>query len=102
MRSCCAQQIPLPHRDPADRFLVATAQVMDLTLVTSDTFRSVWEPSGRWRIEDSRLRSVSLPRHRRDRSGEDEGAGRALYLKGAVSSSDSGCLASSWTLSFNS
>jgi PIN domain nuclease of toxin-antitoxin system len=29
-----AQQLPLPHRDPADRFLAATAQVMDLTLVT--------------------------------------------------------------------
>ena len=31
-----AQQLPLPHRDPADRFLAATAQVVDLTLVTSD------------------------------------------------------------------
>jgi PIN domain nuclease of toxin-antitoxin system len=31
-----AQQQPLPHRDPAGRFLAATAQVMDLTLVTSD------------------------------------------------------------------
>src|ERR1022692_1357001 len=31
-----AQQLPLPHRDPADRFLGATAQVMDLPLVTSD------------------------------------------------------------------
>jgi PIN domain nuclease of toxin-antitoxin system len=31
-----AQQLPLSHRDPADRFLAATAQVMDLTLVTSD------------------------------------------------------------------
>ena len=31
-----AQQQPLPHRDPADRFLAATAQVMDLTFVTSD------------------------------------------------------------------
>ena len=30
------QQLPLPHRDPADRFLAATAQFMDLTLVTSD------------------------------------------------------------------
>jgi PIN domain nuclease of toxin-antitoxin system len=26
----------LPHRDPADRFLVATAKVFDLTLVTAD------------------------------------------------------------------
>ena len=31
-----AQQLPLSHRDPVDRFLAATAQVMDLTLVTSD------------------------------------------------------------------
>ena len=29
------QQLPLPHRVPADRFLAATAQVVDLTLVTS-------------------------------------------------------------------
>jgi PIN domain nuclease of toxin-antitoxin system len=31
-----AQQLPLPQRDPADGFLAATAQVMDLTLVTAD------------------------------------------------------------------
>ena len=31
-----AQQLPLPQRDPADRFLAATAQIMDLTLVTAD------------------------------------------------------------------
>ncbi len=31
-----AQYLPLPHRDPADRFLAATAQLMDLTLVTAD------------------------------------------------------------------
>jgi len=30
-----AQQLPL-HRDPADRFLAATAKVLDLTLVTAD------------------------------------------------------------------
>ena len=29
-------RVELPHRDPADRFLVATACVFDLTLVTSD------------------------------------------------------------------
>jgi PIN domain nuclease of toxin-antitoxin system len=28
--------VGLPHRDPADRFLVATARVFDLTLVTAD------------------------------------------------------------------
>jgi len=31
-----AQQLPFPHPDPADRFLAATAQVLDLTLVTAD------------------------------------------------------------------
>ena len=31
-----AQQLPLLQRDPADRFLAATAQIMDLTLVTAD------------------------------------------------------------------
>jgi len=31
-----AQLLPLPHRDPAGRFLAATAEIMDLTLVTSD------------------------------------------------------------------
>jgi PIN domain nuclease of toxin-antitoxin system len=30
------QHIDLPHRDPADRFLVATAKVLGLTLVTAD------------------------------------------------------------------
>jgi PIN domain nuclease of toxin-antitoxin system len=29
-------RIVLPHRDPADRLLVATARVLDLTLVTAD------------------------------------------------------------------
>src|SRR5438874_4575337 len=28
-------RVKLPHRDPADRFLVATARVLDLTLVTA-------------------------------------------------------------------
>ena len=32
----------LPHRDPADRFLVATAKFYDLTLITSD--RRLLEP----------------------------------------------------------
>jgi PIN domain nuclease of toxin-antitoxin system len=38
--SCAIAQevllLPLNHRDPADRFLVATAKVLDLTLVTAD------------------------------------------------------------------
>jgi PIN domain nuclease of toxin-antitoxin system len=29
-------RVQLPHRDPADRFLVATARVFDLILVTAD------------------------------------------------------------------
>lgn len=29
-------RVQLPHRDPADRFLVATARIFDLTLVTAD------------------------------------------------------------------
>jgi len=31
-----ARQLALPHQDPADRFLAATAQALDLTLVTAD------------------------------------------------------------------
>jgi PIN domain nuclease of toxin-antitoxin system len=31
-----AQQLPLPHPDPADRFLAATAGILGLTLVTAD------------------------------------------------------------------
>ena len=30
------RRLKLPHRDPADRFLAATAKVFDLTLVTAD------------------------------------------------------------------
>jgi PIN domain nuclease of toxin-antitoxin system len=32
-----ARQLSLPHQDPADRFLAATAQVLKLTLVTADS-----------------------------------------------------------------
>lgn len=31
-----ARRLQLPHQDPANRFLAATAQVLDLTLVTAD------------------------------------------------------------------
>jgi len=31
-----SRRLLLPHQDPADRFLAATAQVLDLTLVTAD------------------------------------------------------------------
>ena len=31
-----ARRLPLSHQDPADRFLVATAQVLDLTFATAD------------------------------------------------------------------
>jgi PIN domain nuclease of toxin-antitoxin system len=32
-----SQRIPLPHGDPADRFLAATAKVLNLTLATADS-----------------------------------------------------------------
>ncbi len=32
-----ARRLTLPQRDPADRFLAATAKVLDLTLVTADS-----------------------------------------------------------------
>jgi PIN domain nuclease of toxin-antitoxin system len=32
-----ARQLPLPHNDPADRFLAATAKWLRLTLVTADS-----------------------------------------------------------------
>ncbi|MGH7583795.1 MAG: type II toxin-antitoxin system VapC family toxin [Gemmatimonadales bacterium] len=31
-----SRRLELPHQDPADRFLAATARVLDLTLVTAD------------------------------------------------------------------
>lgn len=31
-----SQQLVLPHNDPADRFLAATAQLLRLTLITAD------------------------------------------------------------------
>jgi PIN domain nuclease of toxin-antitoxin system len=31
-----SQQIALPHRDPADRFIAATAKALGLTLATAD------------------------------------------------------------------
>jgi hypothetical protein len=31
-----ARELPLPHQDPADRFLAATASVLGLPLVTAD------------------------------------------------------------------
>jgi len=43
----------LPHRDPADRFLAATAKVYDLTLVTSD--RRLIEPLPGLKVMANRL-----------------------------------------------
>ena len=34
--AAAARRLPLPQRDPADRFLAATAHVLGLTLVTAD------------------------------------------------------------------
>jgi PIN domain nuclease of toxin-antitoxin system len=31
-----SRSVRLPHEDPADRFIVATAQLLDLTLITAD------------------------------------------------------------------
>jgi len=31
-----SRRVDLPHQDPADRFLAATARVFDLTLITAD------------------------------------------------------------------
>lgn len=31
-----ARELPIPHQDPADRFLAATAEALGLTLVTAD------------------------------------------------------------------
>jgi PIN domain nuclease of toxin-antitoxin system len=39
-----SRRIKLPHKDPADRFLAATAAVLDLTFVTAD--RRLWEAPG--------------------------------------------------------
>jgi PIN domain nuclease of toxin-antitoxin system len=33
-----SRRVRLPHQDPADRFLVATARLLDLALVTADTW----------------------------------------------------------------
>ena len=41
--------IDLPHRDPADRFLVASAMVYDLTLVTADK-NIIASAQGRFKI----------------------------------------------------
>ena len=40
-------EISLPHRDPADHFLAATALVYELTLITVDTHlvQAVWLPT---------------------------------------------------------
>jgi PIN domain nuclease of toxin-antitoxin system len=34
--AAASRRLPLPQRDPVDRFLAATAKVLDLTLVTAD------------------------------------------------------------------
>ncbi|HTM39896.1 MAG TPA: hypothetical protein VL177_03250 [Terriglobales bacterium] len=35
-----AQELPLPHPDPADRFLGTTAKVLGLTLVTGNFYQA--------------------------------------------------------------
>jgi len=48
------------HRDPADRFLVATAQVFDLTLVTAD--QALYDIPG-VRVLKNTLRRQRRPGH---------------------------------------
>jgi PIN domain nuclease of toxin-antitoxin system len=45
-----AALLPNIHRDPADRFLIATAQNMDLTLVTRDSDIRKYGESGQVRV----------------------------------------------------
>ncbi len=45
--------LDLPHRDPADRFIVATALAKDALLVTADERILAW--SGPLRRQDARL-----------------------------------------------
>lgn len=51
-----SREIRLPHGDPADRFIVATAVTRDLTLVTADT--RLQRPAGprRWSVLANRVR----------------------------------------------
>ncbi len=52
-----SRTIELPHHDPADRFLVATAEIFDLTLVTEDRRLLVgtsWDVFPNRRQEDRR------------------------------------------------
>jgi PIN domain nuclease of toxin-antitoxin system len=39
-----SRRVTLPHQDPADRFLVATARLLDLALVTADARLLVASP----------------------------------------------------------
>lgn len=45
-----AALLPQIHRDPADRFLIATAQLLDLTLVTRDADIHKYAEAGHVRI----------------------------------------------------
>ena len=47
------------HRDPADRFLVATAQIFDLTLVTAD--RQLYAIRGLRLLKNTGRTSRQLP-----------------------------------------
>ena len=44
-----AALLPAIHRDPADRFLIATAQVNDLVLITRDTAMLAYAEAGHCR-----------------------------------------------------
>lgn len=46
-----ARQLPLPQRDPPDRFLAAIVQILDLTLVTAEDNLLRLGQSGPWRTD---------------------------------------------------
>jgi PIN domain nuclease of toxin-antitoxin system len=59
-----SRTVRVPHQDPADRFLAATAEVFELTLVTDD--RNLLKGRGFARMANRKRRSGSRPP---DRSG---------------------------------
>lgn len=65
-----AGRLPLIHRDPFDRMLVAQAQHENLTLVTRDARCQKYEvailPALPWRISSSRSPRRGVPGSRRD------------------------------------
>jgi PIN domain nuclease of toxin-antitoxin system len=55
-----SRTLATPHRDPVDRFLLATAQVFDLTLVTAD--RQLFKVPGVRLLKNTAARGKRTPR----------------------------------------